>query len=213
MGRKWVWLGWIALILLAAGCKKQVATVAPPPPAPKQNLFVLLPEPEGKSAGIEVRNAAGVQELVEPRQAVRVERPDAPPGQPFTMDEAEVKRLFGAALEVLPAAEQHFTLYFDEGRDELTAESTAQIPAILNAIRERHSTAISVTGHTDTTGTPEANYQLGLRRAQRVVGILLAQGLEASDVFAESHGETDQVVKTERGVAEPHNRRVEVIVR
>ena len=60
-----------------------------------------------------------------------------------------------------PRRRSSFVLHFDEGSDVLNAESQAQIPAILNAIRERHSTAITVTGHTDTTADPQFNYRLG----------------------------------------------------
>jgi outer membrane protein OmpA-like peptidoglycan-associated protein len=148
-----------------------------------------------------------------PYQAVRVDRNDVAPSAPFTLDPAEVRRLFGAAIDVLPPPEIQFVLHFDEGRDVLNAESDAQIPAILNAIRERHSTSITVTGHTDTVADPQFNYQLGLRRAQRVVDILKSQGVNESDIFASSHGDADLLVKTDRGVAEPRNRRVEVIVR
>jgi outer membrane protein OmpA-like peptidoglycan-associated protein len=205
--------GTISLLLGAAACApKRVAT---PPAAPlvKQNVFALLPEPAGTSSGIVVRNQAGAQDLSQPYQAVRVPRPDVAPSAPFMLDQAEVRRLFGAAIDALPAPEVVFLLHFDEGRDVLNAESEAQMPAILAAILEHHSTAISVTGNTDTTADPQFNYQLGLRRAQRVAGILESQGVHASDVFVSSHGDADLLVPTPRGVAEARNRRVEVIVR
>jgi peptidoglycan-associated lipoprotein len=95
----------------------------------------------------------------------------------------------------------------------LNTDSQAMIPAILDAIRQRHSTSITVTGHTDTVDTPQFNYNLGLRRANGVATILLGQGVKASDLFISSHGDADLLVKTARGVAELRNRRVEVIVR
>lgn len=203
------------LVFSAAGCraKRVQAPPPPPPPPPVQNVIALLPDSEGKAGGIVVSNSAGSQELNQAYQAVRVERADAAPSAPFTIDAAEVKRLFGSALDVLPTAEVSFILYFVEGKDELTAESEKQLPTILATIQERQSTAISVTGHTDTTGDQQANYRLGLRRAERVSGILKAEGIEASSLFADSHGEADLLVKTARGVAEQRNRRVEVVVR
>jgi len=216
MSSRWLRIGGPALMLLAAGCarKQAPAPAAPPPPPPApQSLFVLLPDPEGKPGGIAVTNTAGTQSLAQPYQAVRVERSDTAPAPPFTMDQAEVRRVFGPALDVLPAAEVQFVLYFIEARDELTAASAAQLPAIFKVVRDRRSTAVSVTGHTDTTGDARSNYELGLKRAQRVAGMLIAQGLDSSQVFVASHGETDQAVKTARGVAEQRNRRVEVIVR
>lgn len=202
------------LLLLASGCARKRAQAPPPaPPQPKQSLVVLLPEPGGKPSAIVVANQAGTQTLSQPYQAVRVERADVAPSQPFAMDQAEVRRVFGAVLDALPKPEVVFTLHFAEGSDLLLPESQAQIPAILNIIRERRSTAIGVIGHTDTTADPQFNYRLGLSRAQGVAAILRAQGVDLSSLFVASHGDTDLVVKTARGVAESRNRRVEVIVR
>jgi len=202
----------VSITLFFTACaRKHVA--APPAPVAKQNVFALLPEPEGQSSGITVRNQAGAQDLTSPYQAVRVERNDVSPSAPFTLDQAEVRRLFGAALDVLPVPEVQFVLHYDQDRDVPTAESEALLPAILQAIRDRNSTSITVTGHTDTMGVPDFNYQLGLRRAQGVAAILQSQGVNDSDLFVSSHGEADLLVKTGRGVPEPRNRRVEVIVR
>lgn len=214
---KWFQIAAASLILLATACTPKRVTAPPAPPAPKQNVFALLPDPEGKPSGIVVTNQAGARDLSQAYQAIRVERFDVAPGPPSTLDQPEVRRLFGAALDVLPAPEVLFTLHFDQGRDVLNAESEAQLPAvldaILNAIRERRSTAIAITGHTDTTADEQFNYQLGLRRAQRVAGILVAQGIDASTLFVSSHGYADLLVKTPHGVAEARNRRVEIIVR
>ena len=203
------------LFLFATACApKRVAAPTPPPPQPlKQNFFVLLPERDGGAGSIVVRNQAGAQDLSQPYQATRVERADVAPVTPFTLDQADVRRLFGTALDVLPAPEIEFALHFNGDSDVLNAESTAQIPAVLNAIRERHSTSITVTGHTDTTSTHEYNYQLGLRRARNVAAILRSQGVSESDLFISSHGDADLLVKTAPNTPNAQNRRVEVIVR
>jgi len=176
-------------------------------------VVVLLPDPDGKPGGIAVTNQAGAQTLTEPYQAVRVERSDTPPSAPFAMDQAEVRRVFGAVLDALPSPEVAFTLYFDQSSETLVPESQAKLPEISNTIRERHSTAISLIGHTDTTGDPQSNARLGLRRAQAVEAILRGQGLDTSNLFVESHGDADLAAPTARNVDEPRNRRVEVIVR
>jgi len=136
MTTKWIRIAALSLILFAAACapKRAAAPPAPPPPA-KQNVFVLLPEPQGESSGMVVKNQAGTQDLTQPYQATRVERADVAPTALFTLDQAEVRRLFGAAIDALPAPEVVFLLHFDEGRDALNAESVAQMPAILSAIR------------------------------------------------------------------------------
>lgn len=203
----------VTLIILSAACAPKRVAAPPAAPAARQNVFALLPEPQGQSSGIVVRNQGGAQDLTQPYQAVRVQSATVAPSAPVVLDQAEVRRLFGAAIDALPEPEILFVLHFDEGRDGLNAASQAQIPAILQAIRDRHSSAITVTGHTDTTATPQFNYELGLRRALNVKSLLEAQGVNAGDVFASSHGDADLLVKTDRNVANEQNRRVEVIVR
>jgi len=202
----------ICAALFAAACAPKRIAAPPPAAQPNPNVFALLPEPGETSGGIIVRNQAGARELSQPYQAVRVERNDVAPGVPFTLSDTDVGRLFGSAIEVLPSPEVQFVLHFDEGRDALNAESQAMMPAILNAIRERRSTIITVTGHTDTVATPQYNYTLGLRRAQGVAAILVKEGVDAAYLIVSSHGDADLLVKTDRGVPEARNRRVEVIV-
>ena len=204
----------VASLLLAAGCAKRppAPPPAPPAPPPAQNVFALLPDPDGRETGIVVSNSGGSRAILQPNQAVRVEREGVQPTDPFPVDQATVTRLFGSALAALPAAEARFVLYFDEASETLNAQAQAMMPEILSAIRERRSTDISVTGHTDTTGTSAGNYQLGLRRAERVAAVLRAQGVEESSLFVTSHGESDPLVKTGPRTSEQRNRRVEVIV-
>jgi len=203
----------LSLLFLAGGCRKQIPPPAPAPPPQPQNIVALLPDPDGRNTSIVVKNAAGEQEISQPGQAVRVASASVAPSAPFPLDPAAERRLFGTALDAVPSAEVHFTLYYDQGQDAINAESQAQLPAILRAIQERRSTDITVTGHTDTTGTAATNRDLGLRRAEGVAATLRAQGVDSSNLFVTSHGEADLAVKTERGVAERLNRRVEVIVR
>lgn len=200
-------------MLFGAGCAKKNPPAPPVPPPQPQNIFALLPEEDGKKTGIVVKNSAGQQEIGEPNHAVRVANANTAPTPPFAIDEPTVKRLFGAALDAMPAPEQHFTLYFDLSQDVLTSASQNQIAAILRAIQERHSTNISVTGHTDTMGDPAFNNTLARRRADAVAARLRTEGVNAADLFVSAFGDTDLLVKTGRGVSEPLNRRVEVIVR
>jgi outer membrane protein OmpA-like peptidoglycan-associated protein len=209
----------VMLCLSLAACRHAapVAQTPPPvaaPPAAPHTLVVLLPDPEGKATGLTVTNAAGAQTLNVPYQAVTIDRGGAAPSAPFAFDQAAVRSAFGPLLDALPAREISFLLYFDlNNGSTLTAASQAMLADVLRAVRDRRSTAITVIGHTDTIGTPEANRQLGLLRAQTVSAILRAQGAAASDLLVESHGDADLLVPTERGRNEPRNRRVEIIVR
>jgi len=104
-------------------------------------------------------------------------------------------------------------LYFKEDSDELTGESQALLPDVVRDIRARHAGDVGVVGHTDTVGTHEYNYRLGLRRAVRVADLLVALGVDRRLLDVTSHGKDDLLVPTGDGVPEPRNRRVEVTIR
>jgi len=175
-------------------------------------MVVLLPDPQGRNTAIVVTNSGGTREIHDANHAVRLDHADTQPSAPFPLDPAAITRVFGAAFDAMPDPEVRFVLYFDEASDTLNTESQATMAAILRAVQERRSTDVSVTGHTDRTGVAEANYKLGLRRAERVASMLRGQGVEDGSLFVTSHGESDPLVPTGPGVAEQRNRRVEVIV-
>jgi len=203
-------------LLLATSCHKPKPAPPPPPPPPPpatQNLIVLLPNEDGTVGKVTVTNSGVTRELAEAYAGVRVARADTPPGAPFKVDPAEVNRIFGSTLAITPAREVSFTLYFLSDTATMDQKSRDLLPAIFKAIQERHSTDIEVIGHTDTTGTSEANQKLGMRRAQEVAETLRSMGMNPANMSVASHGDSDLLVPTPKGVPEPRNRRVEVIVR
>jgi outer membrane protein OmpA-like peptidoglycan-associated protein len=135
------------------------------------------------------------------------------PSAPFALSEADVQRLFGDALAARPQAPRHFLLYFESGSNQLTPESEQLLPEILDHVKSRSVPDVTVTGHTDTTGSAQSNIVLGLSRASLIRDRLGAVGLDLSVVSVESHGEADLLVPTPDETPEPKNRRVEVSVR
>ena len=191
----------LMLFLLVSGC------------APKKNLFVLMPDPDGKTGQLEVTNQGGTQLVDKPGNVTEVKDAVTKPTPPQPMDEKEIARIFGAALSAQPATPVIFILNFKSGSAELTEESTKIIPEIFAAISERKSSDISVVGHSDTVGAKQLNYKISLNRAQRVKDILVSMGVDPRAIETESHGKDNPLIKTPDEVAEPRNRRVEVTVR
>jgi outer membrane protein OmpA-like peptidoglycan-associated protein len=72
---------------------------------------------------------------------------------------------------------------------------------------------VVVVGHTDTTGTPAGNFDLGMKRGITVRALLVQAGLDPSAVEVTSHGEAVLLVKTADETYEPRNRRVEITIR
>jgi outer membrane protein OmpA-like peptidoglycan-associated protein len=198
--------GWQALTLAGAlllgGCA-----------ARQKSVVVLLPQEGDGPARVEVTNPRGIQVLSQPYEASEIASAAKAPGAPRTLDEAAVRRLFGDALAGLPAAPVRFLLYFESDSTELTAESRALLPQILETITNRSPAAVAVIGHTDTVGAPERNHGLGLERAEAVAALLKALGVTPVSLDTSSHGEADLLVQTGDEVEEPRNRRVEVTVR
>jgi outer membrane protein OmpA-like peptidoglycan-associated protein len=116
-------------------------------------------------------------------------------------------------LSALPPPPQRFTLYFRFESDELTPGSQSMVPKILESIKNHSVPELLVIGHTDTTGTTAANFDLGRKRAEMVRGVLIDAGLDASAIKITSHGEMDLLVRTADDTFEPRNRRVDISVR
>ena len=102
--------------------------------------------------------------------------------------------------------------YFEFDSDVLTDESRRLIPTILTTVKDRGAREVTIVGHTDSMGDKPDNFALGLKRAATVRDLLLAAGLDKSLVDVTSLGESDPLVPTANGKAEPQNRRVEIVV-
>ena len=176
------------------------------------DLVVLLPDPGKTTAGRAiVSNDHGALDLASPLAAARITAGAAP--EAATVDDEEVRRIFGDALSTLPPPPEHFTLYFRFDSEELTDESRRLVQQVLTEVKARSEPDVLAIGHTDTTGTAAKNIELGLRRANTVRALLIEAGLAPTSIAVTSHGEAELLVPTADGVFEPRNRRVEITVR
>ena len=183
------------------------------PERPGQTLAVLLPDTDTNTVGsATVSNASGAVNLATARESTLVSA-SGPPSPAAVLSESEVSRIFDDALNALPPPPRQFTLYFRFESNELTDESRAMLPEILKAITERAVPDLAIVGHTDTTGAPAANFELGRARALMVRDLLVKAGLDATAIDIASHGESELQVQTADETLEPRNRRVEISVR
>jgi outer membrane protein OmpA-like peptidoglycan-associated protein len=207
------------LLAVSAAVTAAVAGVAcgakkiPPVDPRGRDQVVLLPDADSGTTGRSiVSSGADSIELSAPRQSTMVAVGQAP--SPVTvLSESDVRRIFGNALAALPPAPTHFTLFYRFDSDELTDESRALVPKILDAVKSRPVPEVMIIGHTDTIGTAASNEALGMRRAIAVKSMLVEAGLDESFLEVTSHGEADLLIRTGDNVAEPRNRRVEITVR
>jgi outer membrane protein OmpA-like peptidoglycan-associated protein len=182
----------------------------------KGDLFVLLPEPNGKAGAIRVANAGGSQILDKPGDMTRVEDFNKPPIEPRPLDEKGVASIFGDALSAQPDLTPRFVsfiLWFESDKTKFADGSRETLREILKTIEIRKPKEIHIIGHTDRVGTDSHNLKLSSRRANFVRDFLTSKGIESSVLFVSFQGESRPLVYTEDEVAEPLNRRVEVMIR
>ncbi len=192
------------LAALAAGC----ATV-PPPVATE--LFAVIPNGTGHVGSIAVQRGAETRVIDTPYGAQRVRADGALESTRLT--EAQVREAFGPTLAALPGKPASFTLYFLEGKDELTSDSKAELDKMFGELKRRPLPDIVVIGHTDTVGSLPFNDRLSLQRAERLREMLVTLGIPGERVQAAGRGKRELLVPTDENVSEARNRRVEINVR
>jgi outer membrane protein OmpA-like peptidoglycan-associated protein len=190
----------LGLVLVLAGCGAR-------------SMVVLIPDPNGHVGQLVVENEGGQQVLNKTNQSVQIADRKTAPSKVTTLSDEEIRTTFSNVLAVQPLPPSTFILYFLQDSNELTDESKAILPQIFQTIQNRGSTDIVISGHTDTIGTKEYNYKLALERAQATSEILVANGAVPANITVTSHGEGNPLIKTADEVAEPRNRRVEVVIK
>ncbi len=176
---------------------------------PKESV-VLLPSPSGQETALTVTQGSRQVLLAQPYAGARVGRGavEAYPSNP-----QEVQARYGSALAAQPLPPVQFTLFFIEAKDEFTEESKKVIDGVFTEIARRPIPDVIVIGHTDSVGSDAANDVLSRQRAEVVRAAFIARGLSADKVVTIGRGKRDLAVPTGDGVAEPRNRRVEILVR
>lgn len=177
-----------------------------------KTTVILLPDEDGTVGAVSVKTDAGNQTLDKPYHYVTAKGLSSPPSEMQETSAARVNEEFRDILKAQPAKPLSFLLYFEIGSTELTAESRAVIPGILDAIKGRGPTGISIIGHTDTTGTEAINAKVSLERATAVEKILKDKIPSLDNIELQFFGEKELLVPTPPNTPEPRNRRVEVMI-
>jgi OOP family OmpA-OmpF porin len=110
-----------------------------------------------------------------------------------------------------PPPQTSFTVFFPWDSAVVTPEAQQVVEAAAGAFKAGPPVAVSVTGYTDTSGSPTYNQRLSERRAQSVATDLVQQGVPQTALTVTGQGENNLRVPTPPGVREPQNRRVEII--
>ena len=119
------------------------------------------------------------------------------------------------APEPAPKAVQpkDFLVFFDFDSATLTPEAQEILRSAAASAKESGAARVVLTGHADRAGPATYNVGLSQRRAEAAKAELVRLGLTAAEITTQAKGETEPLVATADGVAEPQNRRVEIVIR
>ena len=169
--------------------------------------IVLLPDLNGHVGEVTVQSEGETVTLTQANEAVSGK------DKVSTLSEAEIQSQFGEAIAAQPEPTARFILHFFSDSAKLTPDSEKLVPTIMESYRTRLSRDVSIIGHTDTVGEKQYNYDLSVRRAEKVRDLLVGQGMDPAAIELTSHGEENPLIPTPDGKSEPRNRRVEVLIR
>lgn len=101
-------------------------------------------------------------------------------------------------------------LVFEPGTATFAADAPVGIARVAAWLAAEPAAGIRITGHTDATGSPEANLSLSLRRAEAVRDALIGRGIAASRIVVSGEGAAVPVASNDDAAGRAHNRRVVV---
>ncbi|MFS0736708.1 OmpA family protein [Sphingomonas sp. 1P06PA] len=191
----------VAVALLLAGCASR-------------STLTLLPGENGAATGAvavldpKTGQDRGVVTQANSRTPANARRP-----RPRAVSATAIDARYGQLIADLPPPPESFTLYFVEGSTALTAQSEEILKQLFAAVAAREGAEVQIVGHTDTLGSSEDNDRLSLARAREIRDALIVRGLPAESSRATGRGERDLLERTDDGVRNARNRRVELIVR
>ena len=170
----------------------------------------LLPDQGGHVGAVTVTNAQGQQRIDQAFSTVEV-KPSSAPGTPRGVPRQSFEKDHRALLAAQPTPPRTFMLNFLFDSMELTPESKKMLPEVLQVVRDRSPTEITVYGYADSSGTADYNLALSAERA-RAVARLLEQIDKRLPIEVKYFGDKVPLVPTPPGVREPRNRRAEIVI-
>jgi peptidoglycan-associated lipoprotein len=108
---------------------------------------------------------------------------------------------------VVVAAAFNGEIHFSYGGWGLTRGTRAALEKTGKWLVQNADVSVTLEGHADPAGNPDANQALGEARAERVKKFLVEKGVDASRMEVVSHGSS----KLKYGGSDPRNRRVMII--
>ncbi len=174
-------------------------------PSSDDLVNMLKPKASGPTRGIRALGALPAEPAATPVAA------HAAPA-PAVRDHAA--RPQAAAEPAADLASVPLHVEFPSGSDKLTPGAMKTLDELGKALSNPAlaSYRFRIEGHTDAVGTPETNEALSARRAAAVASYIESRyGIDQARITTAGMGYSQMLVPTAVGVAEPRNRRVQIV--
>jgi outer membrane protein OmpA-like peptidoglycan-associated protein len=102
---------------------------------------------------------------------------------------------------------------FEKNSSALTAIAQQTLDSVAKTLLDNPSVAISVGGHTDSSGNSELNLKLSTKRATSVLNYLVSAGVDATRIEANGFGDQFPIAPNETEAGRIKNRRIEIKVK
>ena len=202
-------------VLAVLACACTVGCATPPasraPLAPRTTV-ILLPDADGQVGAVVVDTAAGSRRLDQAYTAATADAAASGPPGVRDMGRETVTTAYAELLKAQPPAPASFVLTFLFDRTALTESSKALLPAVFAALRARKPTEVAIFGHADASGSEERNFKLSAERAWFVADLLRKQDPSLERIDIQAFGDAMPVVPSQGRVADPRNRRAEIVI-
>jgi outer membrane protein OmpA-like peptidoglycan-associated protein len=103
------------------------------------------------------------------------------------------------------------SVLFASGKSDLLPAAKKSLTDVAKALKT-DSRNFTIVGHTDSTGTEEANMLLSKARANSVRGFLVSQGIDSGKIRSEGAGQSQPIADNTTPEGRANNRRVEIIL-
>lgn len=100
--------------------------------------------------------------------------------------------------------------HFVFNSDHIDSTAASEIRAFVVFMNENPLYKATITGHTDSIGTPEHNQMLSVKRAEKVKNALIEQGIAAERLTTVGKGESMPIVSNMLKEGRAENRRIEI---
>jgi outer membrane protein OmpA-like peptidoglycan-associated protein len=186
----------IMITLLMSGCASKVEVI-------------LLPKDDGSVGKVSV--SEGANETLLDKAWQKVETKNLDKKEILTKELVALK--YGNLLEAMPEDVKNYRVYFQFDSPEIAKESDDVFKEIMKEIKSNPILQIDVIGYSDRAGDEAYNKILSMKRANRVIELLKAEGVNNEIIKIDYYGEANPIIATADGVAKKENRRVEVTIK